>query len=128
MGTKPLFELRTIVRGGSAKHRGWIENFCGLVDQQPMLLVPEPLNPVDSHAVRVHDLHNNPCGYVAREHAPLVVAQFEAGRTPMARMVGRCRCDYRRIYIWVDGEADAEIEARITMGLPVRRVRELERA
>lgn len=109
---KRAYELRTIIRKRSAGVLGpeAVVCYCHLGEHQPLVLVREPNNPNHSAAVLCTDLMGAPCGYVAREHAPEVAAKMDSGQVLLCRTVGPCRCDYRRILIWSDGEEVSEGE------------------
>lgn len=114
------YELRTIIRQRSARviSDAAFDLYCHLADGQPLLLVPEPSNPVDGSAVMVTDLMSAPCGYVAREHAAEVAAKIAEGWVLLAKTVGRCQCIQRNIFIWSEGEAEREVESEFKLPAP----------
>lgn len=62
-----------------------------LVPGQPLLLVSEPSNPHDSHAVAIHDTSNNHLGYLSRGIARVLAPFFRLHQSLPARVrsVGR---------------------------------------
>jgi len=112
---KPIYQKRTFIRQGSAWRLGLEARFlyCQLGPSQPLLLHREPNNPVDVNAVRVTDVLNAPCGYIAREHAPIISAKLAAGEMLLARTNGPCLCKIRRVLIWSEGSADIEDPATL---------------
>ena len=105
---KIIYELRSFSRRQSAGQLGPISAvlWCSAGPQQPLILVPEPTNPVDPNAVLLRGLSGPPIGYLAREDAPQVAAMLWQGEPLLARFDGYCDCVARRrdVYIWMEGE------------------------
>jgi hypothetical protein len=108
--TRRVYQLRTIIRQGSARVLGEsaVIVYCGLQDRQPLLLHREPENPHHAGAVLVTELTGAACGYVASEHAGEVSAKIAEGLVLMCRAVGPCLCSERRILIWADAEEQTD--------------------
>lgn len=73
---------------GAAIHNG-VSNFRALKKSgHPLILTPEPTNPVDKNAIRVTDFVGAFVGYVSREHTLIVLNAIKDGVTVYARTFG----------------------------------------
>jgi hypothetical protein len=112
-----------MIRRRSAKVLGAeaLQRYESIGPVQPLMLVPEPGNPVDPNAVLLNDLYGKPVGYVAREDAAEVAAKIASGWVLMATTKGyplgvpdgRGGTGVRKIVIWSDGEEDREVEVEL---------------
>lgn len=62
-------------------------NARAVMQNQPLLLIREPANPVDANAVICATLLGEPIGYVAREHAARLAPQLDAGHLWCAKVL-----------------------------------------
>lgn len=104
--SKPNVSILTFMRRESANLIGLEAGilYCSLEAGQPLLLIREPGNPADRNAVRVADLIGSPCGYLARESAPLVAYLIDSGVLLLARTFGPCLCSHRMVRIWSEDD------------------------
>lgn len=79
-------DVRTVVVG-SRYHTGADERLRGLRPGDQLLLLREPLNPFDKHAVAVTTLDGVKLGYVPRQDAPLVAKAIDLGLEPSVTCV-----------------------------------------
>lgn len=106
------FEYHTFIRRRSSYFftRG-PQIFCTMGPNQPLILIPEPTNPVHAGAVICADLIGRQFGYLAREDAGIISAMIRNGFSLLARMDGPCLCGDRDVYIWSEGLEETEEES-----------------
>jgi len=103
---KTRFELLTAVRRASAALHGarGMRTFLALGPTEPLLLAPEPDNPVHRTAVRVHVLTGEPCGYLAAEDAAPVFERLTRGELLLAACRGPRTPRLQPVRVWSEGE------------------------
>lgn len=97
-------------------------SYCGLSDAQPLLLHRQ-----SDGKVRVTDLLNKDCGFVAPEHSALVIDKLSAGWLLLAKVNGKCACTHRPILVWAEGqesenETPDEVVRILVGGKPIKEI------
>jgi hypothetical protein len=69
---------------------------------QPLILLREPENPVDTNAIICCDMHGVSIGYVARTAAALVAPEMDKGLRWRAKVTGRPQGHSVTIVLWRD--------------------------
>lgn len=106
------FRLKTFSRRKSAGVLGEVALaiWDTLEGEVPLILDPEPKNRKDPAAVLLRLATGDPCGYVAREHAPVVRSALEAGKVLLAKTTGSRVGSRMLVLIWEEEAREVERE------------------
>lgn len=77
--TRATDYIESECRGCGLLGQSAVQEYRALCAGQPLFLVREPSNPVDSNAIILKTVLLQPCGYVAKEHALIIAPQLDRG-------------------------------------------------
>lgn len=95
---------RARLRGQKLFGRQCIRRAARLTANQPLLLIREPTNPVDTNAIIAADLFGKPVGYIERGVAAVVAPFLDNGVIVMATATGTVIEFWPIAQLWIDGD------------------------
>ena len=107
--TRRMERIYSVARGARWRSPAALRTLRSLAPGQPLVLVPEPRNPVDRHAIVLTTVTGAECGWVAKEHAAIVSPRMARGELWLCRV----RSGPPLILLWQEqGEEDRRLEAQ----------------
>jgi hypothetical protein len=100
--------LHSSIPGFTAKSKGAHDVYCGLGDQQPLLV--HRGSPVAGFGLSLTTLTGAYCGCVDQGEEAAIIEKMNTGAVILCKTYGSCACLWREIILWEDGHPMGETE------------------